>query len=130
MRVTISHKEEEETTGFFSKSTTAYWVVTCHVIFSEEERHILEKMDTKNILVLQRTPTFQTKYEKEKPELFTPTFYNLKLSSLLHGPNEFKCGSPSDAKQYEEKLWDVMPKIKSYLEVDPELDGEVNTREF
>ena len=110
MRVSIEHSER--TTGFFSKKTL--YDVMVKVEFSEEEQAIIKKRDLKDAIIVERKASAGREADVEKMGLHDAV--HLKIWHLLNGKgNAHSFHTPQDAKAYEAKVKEAMPKLKSYI---------------
>ena len=108
MRVTISHNAKTE--GMLRKIT--YFEVTVAVQFTSGEHQVIGACDLGEVTVLERPPQASIR----KRATSDGDIFNLRVSSLLRGPDAYTCETPLEAKNYDAQLREALPKLKAYLD--------------
>lgn len=131
MRVDIKHVEKKQGLLFGTK----LYGVECTVVFSDEERQIIEERDLKPVVFMERRAPADVDEEKHESrglgkKLLTAAVkgrdansHGLSFNKLLRGADTYFTPSPADAKFYEEDLVEALKTAKKYLEANEETGG-------
>jgi len=114
MRVSIDHRDISH--GLIFKKTLAE--VICSVQFSAEELSVINGRKLKDYIVLERgwDATMQEKAAKHPEHYDRITPPNLKIGSLVKGPDRYVLDTPADAKGYEARLTEALKTLKGFLQ--------------
>jgi hypothetical protein len=123
MRVTIEHGEK--TKGFLN--VKKFSTVSVQVLFSEEEKLLIESQDMINYILVERAPSAEVAvYETDD----LAKFY-LRISHLFAGEAEVWCARTiRDAKEYQELVTNNLGNLKSYLTDTTEIEEKTTTFEL
>jgi hypothetical protein len=131
MKVTINHVEKS--VGLIRK--TKHYGVTVHVQFDATEQAIIEERNLKERIVIERDyPSDMSDAAAEKhanrglgKRLLTAAVsgrdandFNLRVITLMNGPDTFHFEIPGEAKDYEALVKENLVALKAFI-----LDNEV-----
>lgn len=126
MKVSIDHIEK--TQGLLRKTT--FHGVQVHVVFSEEERAVIEERDLKYDIVVERGHSADVSESKAQAhdnrglgrKLLTAAVSgadanvtDLTINKLMKGPDLYFLRTPLEAKEYEDILKNQLVKLKDYI---------------
>ena len=117
MKIDIKHEEIQS--GLIFKKT--HYAVVLHVIFSEEEKSIIENRGIRRDVVLKRgVPSNRdpSKYQN------LPDTFDLEIFMLMDGPDQYALATPLEAKEYEAQLVEALPNLKEYIMANADLSGQ------
>lgn len=107
MKVDI--KRSESTVGLFKKKKV--YVVTVTVLFSEEEKKVIEECDIVGHTICERPVR-----AGQKP-FVDPTIWHLRVGSVITGePNAHEFFTLSEANNYNDALPDSLRNVKRFIE--------------
>ena len=113
MRVSISHHTVRQ--GFVLKTT--YYEVQLNVVFSHEEMQVIRERNLAKTKLLDRRPANARVDDRDER-------FELRLQDLLRAETDrFLCGTPSEAKLYEEQLLAALGQVKRWLTDNAEVAG-------
>jgi len=119
MRVSINHSEKQ--TGVFRKTT--HYIVTVKVDFSEEEKAIIKQRDLKSTVIMTRSTPSHINTSIDD-------IWDLTISKLLSGPDDYGLETLAKAKDYEEVLIDSLKELKDYISANEEVEEKSKSFEL
>lgn len=107
MKVNINSKEIQK--GLIFKKT--YYMVTCAVDFTPEEKAIIKKHNMNRLIIMER--------DRHADKTNGPPrggCWNLEVYRLVDGPDEYIMATPAEAHEYEAILKESLKTLKLHLE--------------
>lgn len=137
MKVNIKHVNK--TTGLISKKNLHG--VALAVLFSEEEKAIIEQRKLADTIIMERGAPADVDAKKHAnrglmAKVVTSVLsgpdannFHLTISKLLYGIDTYFFDTSDEAKQYEQDLKEELPKLKNFI-VDNETSGDGDSFEL
>lgn len=123
MRVTINHYEKKRSLRSWSKGHA----ISCKVEFTDEEKQIIKQSKIGDVIILNRPLPAGVKPDPSIGIVDSP----LKIKHLLEKePNIYVVETPSEAKEYEAELTEVLKRLKEYIMDNAEVEQKVTSFEL
>lgn len=106
MHVTIEHFEVQR--GMLRKTT--YFGVRTTVRFSEVEKAIVARYDLGGVVAVKRPPPDDVNEDRDSD------IFNLTISKLMRGPDEYLLATPLRARNFEVTMTEELKTTKEFID--------------